>query len=173
MKYESPPSLSLSAPNPRPAAGTANVRLPGHPEGPREHPRRPAAGEREREREQGLNESKGWKISFFFIESPLNSIAAHHRRTGRKRAQVRQGPERQPRRPEVHRVRRSASPPVHHRFLPGAGSYFVNSSSTEFPVQFQLPRAAKLCEFSSCACVLNLNFKRGRGPDLGETTMLR
>ena len=40
------PLFSLPAPNPRPAARPANVRLSGHPEGPREHPRRPAAGEK-------------------------------------------------------------------------------------------------------------------------------
>ena len=39
------PLFSLPAPHPRPAARPANVRLSGHPEGPREHPRRPAAGE--------------------------------------------------------------------------------------------------------------------------------
>ena len=98
---------------------------------------------REREREQGLNESKGWKISFFFIESPLNSIAAHHRRTGRKRAQVRQGPERQPRRPEVHRVRRPAPPPVHHRILPGAGPYQSQTTIT-YPLSCSFLAACKV-----------------------------
>ena len=44
------PLFSLPAPNPRPAARPANVRLSGHPEGPREHPRRPAAGERKQKR---------------------------------------------------------------------------------------------------------------------------
>ena len=54
-------------------------------------------------------------------------ISAHHRRTGRERAEVCQGPERQPRRPEVHRVRRPAPPPVHHRFLPGAGEFEIQN----------------------------------------------
>lgn len=59
----------------RAAAGAADVRLQGHPEGARVDPARAAAGDR-----QGV---------------------------GRARAQVRQGPEREPRRAEVHRVCRS------------------------------------------------------------------
>lgn len=45
---------------------------------------------------------------------PPRAAEAHHRRIGRQRAQVRQGPERQPRRPKVYRNCRPLVPTVHH-----------------------------------------------------------
>ena len=69
--------LPFAAPNPRPAACPANVRLSGHPEGPREHPRRPAAGKRARIE---LKECKvrffEWKISILTILLPSQLIIA-------------------------------------------------------------------------------------------------
>lgn len=48
---------------------------------------------------------------------------------GRARAQVRQGPEREPRGAEVHRVRAASVPAVHHRCLQGTGEALPSSCS--------------------------------------------
>lgn len=78
---------------------------------------------------------------FFILER-------HCARTGRPRAQVRQGPERQSRGAEVHRVRPATGPTVHHRRLPRAGGFrvedgtalhqlFISSQSQAYIMFFQ------------------------------------
>ena len=59
-------------------------------------------------------------------EHPLGAAEVDHRRAGGKRPEVRQGSERQPRGPEVHRNRGAVLSPVHHRGVQrtGRGSSF-------------------------------------------------
>jgi hypothetical protein len=65
-------------------------------------------------------------LSVYSLCSSLANVSApfpdHYRRAGGQRAQVRQGPERQPRGAKVHRVRRPTPPSVYHRLLPGTGN---------------------------------------------------
>ena len=76
-------------------------------------------------------------------EHSVGPTEADYRRVGGVRHQVRQRPERQPRRPEVHRVRRPAPPPVHHRILPGAGPYQSQTTIT-YPLSCSFLAACKV-----------------------------
>lgn len=73
--------------------------------------------------------SRGCWWCFLFVLCP--PVERDGSGAGRARPQVRQGPEREPRGAEMHRVCAAPVPAVHHRRLQGAGEALPSSSSLQ------------------------------------------